>query len=107
MPGFNQRGPMNEGPMTGRGSGRCTGAVDPVQEFSGRQNTMGMGRQRGWRGCQEGFGPRGGTGFGQRATAAPAAASDTQANLQNSVDMLAAELAAIKKQLKNLSESRE
>ena len=23
MPGFNQRGPMNEGPMTGRQMGRC------------------------------------------------------------------------------------
>jgi hypothetical protein len=28
MPGFNQRGPMNEGPMTGRQMGRCATASD-------------------------------------------------------------------------------
>jgi len=45
MPGFNQRGPLNEGPMTGRGLGRC--AV-PSQDAGGTQdatwNTQGYGR---------------------------------------------------------------
>jgi len=95
MPGFNQRGPMNEGPMTGRGRGTCTGSLNPDQEFTGRGNARGMGR---------GFGRRGG-GYGQRTTSAPGSVS--QEALQKSMDLLEAELAAIKNQLKNLSESRE
>ncbi|MBC2704426.1 DUF5320 domain-containing protein [Desulfobacula sp.] len=98
MPGFNQRGPMNEGAMTGRGRGNCTGAVDPDQGFTGRNDRgygMGMGRQRGRRGCQT---PGFGKGYGQTE-------SVNQNTLQNSVDMLKAELAAVKKKLQDLSES--
>jgi len=105
MPGFNQRGPMNEGPMTGGGRGYCTGAVDPAQGFAGRGNGMGMGRQRGRRGYQAAPGQgRGFSGSGQWNMPAPAAASTTQATLQNRANMLEAELAAIKKQMKNFSE---
>jgi hypothetical protein len=104
MPGFNQRGPMNEGPLTGGGRGNCAGAVDPAQGFAGRGNTMGMGRQGGRRGCQA---PGQGRGAGQWARTAPAMGSVNQDTLQNSVNMLETELAALKNQLKNLSESRE
>ena len=107
MPGFNQRGPMNEGPMTGGGRGYCTGAVNPAQGFAGRGNGMGMGRQRGRRGYQDAPGWGRGYGAGQWATPAPEAAPATKATLQNSVDMLEAELAAVKNQLKNLSEPKE
>ena len=104
MPGFNQNGPMNEGPMTGRGRGKCTGAVDPGQGFSGRGNAMGMGRQNGRRGYQA---SGRGRGYGQWTTPAPVMSSVNKDTLQNSVDMLEAELAALKKQLKNLSEPGE
>lgn len=58
MPGFNQRGPMNEGPMTGRQMGRCaTGGdhVDPTPSSAwgtpgyGRGSFMGGRRCRGFR----------------------------------------------------------
>ena len=102
MPGFNQRGPRNEGAMTGRGRGTCIGTVDPGQGFAGRGNDMGMGRRHGRRGCQA---PGWGRGYDQYT--APAPASVSQDTLQNRADMLEAELAAVKKQLKNLSNSRE
>ena len=104
MPGFNQRGPMNEGPMTGRGRGNCTEAFDPAQRFAGRSNTMGMGRQGGRRGCQA---PGRGRGAGLWAGSAPVTTTVNQNALQNSVDKLEAELAALKDQLKNIAESRE
>lgn len=96
MPGFNQRGPMNEGPMTGRRRGVCTGvAADPGQGFSGR----GYGRGFGRRGSQV---PGWGRGYGQWAS--PAMGSVNQDALQNRVNMLEAELSAVKNQLRNLSE---
>ena len=106
MPGFNQRGPMNEGPMTGGGRGNCQGGVNPDQGFTRRGDPMETGRQGGRRGCQA---PSRGRGYGQRAAAGPPPimGSIHQDALQNSVDRLEAELAAVKKQLKELSESRE
>ena len=38
MPGFNQRGPMNEGPMTGRSLGRCAA---PGRDIGGIPDTIG------------------------------------------------------------------
>jgi len=62
MPGLNQRGPMNEGPMTGGGRGLCTGAVASEQEFANRMTgSMGRGLGRG-RGCGGGSG----RGMGRR-----------------------------------------
>ncbi len=103
MPGFNQRGPMNEGPMTGGGRGYCTGGGNATQGFAGRGNAMGMGRQRGRRGYQEAPGQ----GLGAGRWTGPATDSANQTTLQNSVDRLETELAELKNQLKNLSESRE
>lgn len=104
MAGFNQRGPMNQGPMTGRGRGICTGAVDPDQGFT-RGNTMGYGMGRG-RGRNRNFNPSFGWGRGAGQWAPPVtepgpAAQDTW---QERANMLEAELAAVKQQLKELSE---
>jgi len=98
MPGFNQRGPMNEGPMTGWGRGTCAGAgCDPGQGVAGRGNARGYGRGLGKR---RSLGP--GRSNGQWATPAPVYGN--QGTLQNRVDMLETELSAIKNQLKSKSE---
>lgn len=108
MPGFNQRGPMNEGPMTGRQRGTCTGgAVDTGQGVGGYGGGYGggMGRGMGRRGGQA---P--GRGMGGRWNApAPMPGSgnqDTSVNqdMQNKINMLEAELSAIKDQLRTRSE---
>lgn len=68
MPGFNQTGPMGQGPMTGRRMGRCT-----AQEATGQNQTVAPkgesieNQPDNLRG--RGFGPgrgrgRGGQGFG-------------------------------------------
>jgi hypothetical protein len=99
MPGFNQNGPTNEGSMTGRKRGTCTGAaVDPGQGFARR----GMGR----RGGQA---PGRGMGYGRWTAPAPTPGSvdqNTSVNqdIQNRVNMLEAELSAIKDQLRTRSE---
>ena len=64
MPGFNQTGPVGQGPMTGRQKGRCTnfGANLKVQPTPDNENPeqklseenpgrcLGLGRGRGGRG---------------------------------------------------------
>ncbi|MCK5541484.1 MAG: DUF5320 domain-containing protein [Desulfobacterales bacterium] len=101
MPGFNQRGPMNNGPMTGGGRGSCTGNITPGQGFAGGGYTMGRGLGR--RGRQN-SGWRSGQGNGW---AGPAPTVSTQVILQNRADMLEAELTEIKNQLNKLNESGE
>ncbi len=81
MPSFNQKGPMGEGPMTGRKMGRCTNygaarrnqinqenenAERPVNDDSQRQGFgRGLGRRMG-RGMGNGMGQnRGGRGMGR------------------------------------------
>lgn len=106
MPGLNQRGPMNDGPMTGRGRGLCTGNVAAGQGFVGGYG-MGRGLRRG---CRD-FGWGGGRGMGRGGNYGPwAGASPAVSNqtiLQNRANMLEAELAEIKNQLKKQSESGE
>ena len=54
MPGFNQMGPENKGPMTGRGMGRCARnetSEEPSRDFWGggrrcRRGGRGQGRFR-------------------------------------------------------------
>lgn len=106
MPGFNQRGPMNEGPMTGRGMGQCGGAY--TQETGaptnmawnapgyGQGRGMGMGR----RGCQP---PRRGMGMGRGAQMQMAAPPPTKASLAARAQQLEAELEAIQKELKQMN----
>jgi len=70
MPGFNQKGPMGQGPMTGRRMGRCTnfGAAvkkednAPVQEAEKDSPSVFWGRGFGFRG---GRGEAGGGGRGR------------------------------------------
>lgn len=106
MPGLNQRGPMNDGPMTGRGRGLCTGNVTAGQGFVGGYG-MGRGLRRG---CRD-FGWGGGRGMGRGGNYGPWAgtspAVSNQTILQNRANMLEAELAEIKNQLNKLSESGE
>lgn len=71
MPGFNQKGPEGQGPMTGRKMGKCTnfGANNPTsneipldkdQQSNDLQPGMGRGRRRG-----SGFGSGQGNGLGR------------------------------------------
>lgn len=88
MPGLNQRGPMNEGPMTGGGRGMCR-----------RQNTD-AGRGQG-RGCGR-QGNRGGRMAEPAADPPRVAPADPGAALRDRAGRLEAELAAVKRQLKDL-----
>lgn len=77
MPGFNQQGPMGEGPMTGRKLGKCTNygaenigsTEEQVNENVGRGLGMRRGRGRGFGRCSagqaEGRGLAQRRGFGQ------------------------------------------
>jgi len=75
MPGFNQKGPMGQGSMTGRRMGKCTGfgAQNQEQPTTVNKNEMTQGRGMGRRGRNggncEGRGAngrgRGGRQFGQ------------------------------------------
>ena len=107
MAGFNQRGPMNEGPMTGRGRGICTGAVDPDQGVARRNNTMGYGMGRG-RGRNRNFSQSPGWGRGAGQWNLPVTEPDPVARdtWQDRANRLEAELAAVKQQLRELSESK-
>ena len=76
MPGLNQRGPMNEGPMTGGGRGLCTGSqkldsqkTEPKTSEIGLANRgigsgRGLGRGNG-SGCGRGQGQGRGQGCGR------------------------------------------
>lgn len=75
MPGFNQKGPNGEGPMTGRRMGRCTdfGAREANRGVSSAENLSdndtqqafgrGMGRSQG---AGRGMGGCRGTGRGRQ-----------------------------------------
>jgi len=104
MPGFNQRGPMNDGPMTGGCRGICTGEGGSGQRIAGK-DALGYGRRMGRRnvrrGCQA-YGRRMdfNEGFGQQ----PAQKAFNKDSLKTRAKFLEAELAAVKKELKDLSE---
>lgn len=61
MPGFDQTGPMGQGPLTGRRRGRCRDTQTTQTEKTSGQNieskeVLGLGRSGR---------PRGGAGFGK------------------------------------------
>ena len=99
MPGFNQRGPMNEGPMTGRRRGDCVRGVD-----TGPQNStfapMGNGRGRGM-GRRAGQGPGGGRGYGRMSTDSSVPTSEETLKLR--VQTLETQLDDIRNELTKLS----
>ncbi len=98
MPGFNRRGPENQGPMTGWGRGLCTGNAG-YDTGSGRGfgpgSGFGYGRGRGGRWCRGGFGGR---GYGRRAFG-PAVPPESPDDLKQRAEWLESELAAIRQQL--------
>ncbi len=101
MPGFNQRGPENQGPMTGGRRGVCTGAMNSGQDFG---SGMGYGRGNGRRCGARGFKGQGmGAGMNWQAEPQPVEAGPAKQTLQERADLLKAELDAIQKELKNLS----
>lgn len=107
MPGFNQRGPMNEGPMTGWGRGICNGNTRPVMGYGqGGYGTggYGMGRGYGRRGCKV---PGRGMGWGRNAAPWTAEADLDQTTLRSRAAFLESELAEIKRRLTTPSDSAE
>jgi hypothetical protein len=67
MPGFDQKGPEGEGPMTGRRMGRCTGYGARVHKSSQTENPEDSPENYGRRGFGFGRGGRGrGRGMGFR-----------------------------------------
>ncbi|SMD07022.1 hypothetical protein SAMN02746065_12817 [Desulfocicer vacuolatum DSM 3385] len=109
MPGFNQRGPMNEGPMTGRGMGQCNTAYNRETGTSAKTtwNTpgygygQGRGMGRGRRGCEV---PRWGMGMGRRAQMPPQPPPVTKTSLADRARQLEAELEAIQNELKQMED---
>ncbi|MFH2128091.1 MAG: DUF5320 domain-containing protein [Pseudomonadota bacterium] len=68
MPGFNGRGPMGQGPMTGGGRGRCSGYANIGQGAAwGAPTAYGQGRGRGQGPCGGGRARGRGRGQGQGA----------------------------------------
>lgn len=106
MPGLNQRGPENRGPMTGRKMGRCVaGNAGPNPVYA---TGYGQGRGCGAAYCRaggrgRGFGPRAGK-FAPGAAPAEACAPLTEDELRRCAKALEQELDAVKNELKTLSE---
>lgn len=107
MPGFNQQGPMNEGPMTGRRMGRC---AMPSQDAGGpvdaAWNAPGFGRGRGM--ALGGRGRCRRTWWNQSSAVdaqPPRQASTTrEETLTRKVQELENQLAALKSELRSLDE---
>ncbi len=94
MPGFNQQGPMNEGPRTGRGMGPC--ATTATRPMSGRR-FCGMGRGGGGAGRQ--MGRRG--MFGNRFGGGLQDPLESDESLRYQIKNLEEELSALKRQLRD------
>ena len=92
MPNFDRTGPHGQGPMTGRGMGRCG---------NGAGTGAGFGQGRGFGGGQgRGFGR--GFGFGLRR----ATPTDDKIDTQNYVKDLEAELKEAKNHLASLKDKK-
>lgn len=91
MPRLDCTGPMGQGPMTGRGLGRCAGQ-QPVAGWFGRCRGLGLGL-----GLGLGWGLRRAAGwFGP---AVPVAPTDEATLLQRQAELLEQQLAAVKQRL--------
>ena len=100
---------MNEGPMTGRGMGQCSGAytqetgtpANMAQNAPGYGYGQGRGMGMGRRGCQP---PRRGMGMGRGAQMqmTPQAPPATKASLTARAQQLEVELQAIQSELKKM-----
>lgn len=114
MPRGDRRGPNGMGPMTGRGLGYCAGydapgfSPDaPPRGGAGYGRGYGFGR-RGGMGFGHGFGFGGGRGFGRgwgyNQYSAPGFDGDRSYDPGDHRSDLAAELAALKEQIRVLEE---
>lgn len=97
MPGFDGSGPLNQGPMTGRGRGICNGnRPSPGFRRFGRNGSFGPGK-----GCGRG------RGFGFRAYSYPQGSGQTEINkayLEEKAAYLQDELNAIHDELANMND---
>lgn len=93
MPGFDQTGPLGEGPMTGGGFGRCVSGEAPA-DAPHRGFRRGRGGGRGMR--QRPF---------VRGTTAAQLASSEAGDLQTEVQSLSAEVAALRAALAALKDT--
>ncbi|OQY00928.1 MAG: hypothetical protein B6I26_06590 [Desulfobacteraceae bacterium 4572_130] len=95
MPGFNQKGPSNQGPMTGRKMGKCVNNEN-LTEFTETQTSYNMGL--GLRRCR-GRNLRQGFGMGRQRNSQTDFNQKT--NLKQRAEILESELNAIKQELIN------
>lgn len=104
MPGLNQRGPLDQGPMTGGRRGVCTGG-SRIGQGTAQRGTMAYGQPggpgRGRRGC------RGGGRWMAGADQGSEQAGATEQALKDQAEILEAQLTAVKKQLKDLTAAKE
>lgn len=97
MPGFNQQGPWNQGPMTGRGLGPCmAGKSETPGDYAGFPSPMGYGRRCG-AGHRPGRWAGPGRGYGWQTSAVPEPL--TREALLKRMQVMETELEALKKDL--------
>lgn len=104
MPGFNQRGPLHEGAMTGRGLGRCAASIQdvggvPDTTWNGPGYGCGGGREMGRGRCRRSRWGVDTTGDDRVTRPLQPARQET---LGFRVHQLESELEAIKNQLKQV-----
>ncbi|MDD4953102.1 MAG: DUF5320 domain-containing protein [Desulfovibrionaceae bacterium] len=92
MPGFDMTGPLGQGPMTGRGAGRCSGQTGQTGQARG----LGLGRGPGF-GRGLGRGGLGRSNFGPQQAETPSKSSNE--DLKDRLDRLESEAARIREQL--------
>ena len=102
MPGFDGTGPMGQGPMTGRGLGRCTGFAGGVGLRRGFGFGMGRGFGRGL-GRRFGMGRFWGAGYAYAPVApAPVTPEEEKSVLTNQISALENQLEYLKKKLNEI-----
>ncbi len=104
MPGYDRSGPMGQGPMTGRGMGRCNDNKSVGQARPGFYGYRRGGGRGFGRNARRGFGP--GFGFGRAVNDTEAAYDnvDRKKVLEDQQAFLEDELAAVKAELKKEDE---
>ena len=107
MPGFNQQGPRNQGPMTGRCMGICANGPREYSPNFGRGQALGFRRGRGQM-PGRGMGSFWGRGYAQNTMTAQEAGTMKAASMEDltlRAEMLESELKIIKDTLAALSKS--
>lgn len=114
MPGFNGRGPVGQGPMTGGGRGRCSGDAYAGQGAAwGAPTAYGQGRGRGMGPCGggrangRGRGRGMGQGMGYGQGYGQAAMGPIAQDLQAEADQLRRRLAQVEARLESQGPGQE